>query len=73
MEHYWNNRIIQYEDGSLGIHEVHYDEQGKVCLWTEQAVGCYGNDMEDLQLGFNLKKHAFEKPILKLSELKDKI
>jgi hypothetical protein len=59
----WNCRIMQYKDGSLGIHEVYY-EDGEVQGVTLDAVGCHGDDLEDLRLGLEHKLKALDAPIL---------
>lgn len=35
----WNYRVIQYDDGSFGLHEVFYDDNGKPNACTESAAG----------------------------------
>ena len=34
----WSYRIMKHSDGWLGLHEVFYDDDGKVNGWTEEAV-----------------------------------
>jgi len=60
----WNNRVMRYKDGSLGIHEVYYEDDGTVNGYTIEAVGCYGDDLEDLKLGLDLKLQALDREIL---------
>jgi hypothetical protein len=64
----WDNRIFRYKNGELGIHEVFYDEEDDKISWTLDAVGCYGNDLEDLREGLRLKMLALDKPILDYEE-----
>lgn len=54
---------MQYEDGSIGIHECFYDEDDEM-MWTQNAVTVIGNDIKDAKLGYDQMKLAFEKPIL---------
>lgn len=54
---------MKYKDGTLGIHEVYY-ENGEINGFTLDAVGCHGDDLEDLKLGLELKLKAFDAPIL---------
>lgn len=48
----WNNRIMRHieEDGSIwyGMHEVFYDDDGKISGWTEDAVLFGGESLRDL-------------------------
>ena len=64
----WNYRIMKYEDGSLGIHEVFYDEEGDVQGWTENAVSVYGEDIHELESSYDLMMQAFSKPILEYND-----
>lgn len=41
----WNNRIIQHED-YFGLHEVHYDADGKVKFWTSEPV-TFATDLDN--------------------------
>lgn len=34
----WNYRIVRYLDGSLGLHEVFYDEEGRPKAVTADAI-----------------------------------
>ena len=34
MSH-WNHRVMKHPDGTLGIHEVYYDKDGKPQDWEE--------------------------------------
>lgn len=51
----WNYRIMKHtttvgskgEFESFGIHEVYYDEDGKIMNWTEQAI-VTGDSVEEL-------------------------
>ena len=35
----WNYRIIRYANGDLGLHEVHYDDDGKPEQRTTEPAG----------------------------------
>jgi hypothetical protein len=43
----WNHRVIQHDDGTLGIYEVYYDDDGKPYMWTEDAF-VIGDDADEL-------------------------
>ena len=39
MEPTWNYRIVRYRHGrELGLHEVHYDEQGRPWAMTQDPI-----------------------------------
>lgn len=40
----WNYRIIRYKNGALGLHEVYYDDAGKVSGYTEESIVECGPD-----------------------------
>ena len=63
----WNKRIIRRESplgAVFSIHEVFYDDKGKVDGWTEAPVYLDGDDLDDLKLDFFLTANAFLKPVL---------
>lgn len=59
----WNHRVLRYEDGTLGIHEVFY-EDGEPWACTEEEVGVVGdNKLELVEVLLQFVK-AIEQPIL---------
>ncbi|MHC4868039.1 MAG: hypothetical protein ACYTEX_28540 [Planctomycetota bacterium] len=45
-----NYRIVRYADGSgFGLHEVHYNEGGKVTSMTVRPVGFTGDTVEEVR------------------------
>lgn len=60
----WNYRVLRYSDGSLGIHEVYYDEGGKPSMCTVDGVSGAGEDIDELRRDLKLMAKALEKPIL---------
>lgn len=69
----WNYRIIKYDTNKnivYRIHEVFYDEKGKIEGFTEDAVFAQGETVDelisDLQMMIN---DAKKYPILSLKEL----
>lgn len=44
----WNYRIIRYKDGTVGLHEVHYNAKGKLLYHTANPVIC-GGDIAELK------------------------
>ena len=43
----WNNRVMRYSTGEVGVHEVYYDKRGKVDVWTKDAI-IVGDTVEEL-------------------------
>lgn len=59
----WNYRII-FQGGSYNIHEVYYDNDGKIEGWTENAVGISGETIKELKSDFKYYSSALKKPVL---------
>ena len=63
---YWNYRVLEYSDGSLGIHEVYYDDDGNVDNCTELPFATGDNeeelrdDLKDLSRSFELPRLKYE-------------
>jgi len=55
--------------GGYSIHEVYYDDDGDVTMYTENPIAAYG-DLPD-ELEWELQRHidAFNKPILNLNHI----
>jgi len=60
----WNYRIVRSFGGSLGIHEVYYDEEGPR-TWTENPMTLYGETLDELKEDFMMMAQALLKPILR--------
>ncbi len=71
----WNYRIVQHrdelEETVFGIHEVHYDENGKITSFTEEAV-IVGTDLLELSETLNKIGKAFDKPVLNIDNILEK-
>lgn len=67
---YWNHRVMRKViDGEHydSIHEVYYDDDDKVCSWTEYAAApiiCVEDDTWTLKECLEKFMLALEKPIL---------
>ena len=68
----WNYRIvavnyyvdkIEYE---YSIHEVYYNEDGSIRMWTKYDVGIGGSSVEELKQAYEMYGKAFDKPVLYL-------
>ena len=59
----WDYRVLRYDDGSFGIHEVYYyDGEPKQC--TFDAVSIVWEEDEDPLWQMRQMQQALEKPIL---------
>lgn len=45
----WNIRVMKYEDGSVGLHEVFYNKEGKIIAWTQESISYVGEDLKELK------------------------
>jgi hypothetical protein len=65
---HWNYRIMKRknEEGEFdyGIHEVYYDENGKVKGWTERSMTTTCDSEENLKFDLERMIKAFEKETL---------
>ena len=67
----WNYRVMRY--GVLeqqtarhthGIHEVYYDDDGKVNAWTDRPVSLTAFGLDDLRWRAEEILKAFDEPVL---------
>lgn len=68
----WNYRIIHQTLGTddwYAVHEVFYDQTGRITDWTACAVAPAGETLEELQESFALYQQAFSRPVLEWAEL----
>lgn len=66
----WNHRI--YFDGEVyGIHETHYNENGKPYAITEEPITISADTIEGLEWQLNKIKKCFEKPVLTKDDFKN--
>lgn len=61
----WNYRIVEYADGDgYGLHEVHYDADGKEISMTANPAGFVGDTPEEIRGALLLAKvDATKRPI----------
>jgi len=67
----WNYRIIKtigYSKPIYRIHEVYYDDSGKIEGWTKEPVLPYGENVDELREDIYYFLQAFRQPILELKE-----
>jgi hypothetical protein len=53
-----------FKDRSYAIHEVYYDENGKVETWTENPIAPMGGTFGELKEDFEFYQTALEKSVL---------
>ena len=82
---YWNYRVvekdstnkvdcseIEYDTTSYEVHEVYYDEDGSITMWSAEPIAPYGEGcLKDLEVDIKFMLDACSKPILKESDLPD--
>lgn len=67
----WDYRVLRKYERAGGktfvfyeIHEVYYNEHGKVASITENAIAPYGENISELMIEISMFLDAFTKPIL---------
>jgi len=68
---YWNYRVVE-KNTSYSIHEIYYDEDGNITMWSAESIIAYGEGcVKDLKADLEYMLEACSKPILKESDLPD--
>lgn len=71
----WNHRVVKRThpngDVSFGIHEVYYDDDGKVTGYTKEPIGIVEDTEEDLYTTLNRLIDAAGKDVLIYEELSE--
>ncbi|HUY52958.1 MAG TPA: hypothetical protein VMV24_00050 [Candidatus Dormibacteraeota bacterium] len=68
----WNYRIIKHDTEKrnyFAIHEVFYDNKGKITSWTENPIDIVGESKTDIKSILKQMVVDIETPTLKESEL----
>ena len=82
---YWNYRVVEKNTTNkidcsemvcgitvYEIHEVYYDEDDNVTMWSAESIAPYGEGcVKDLEVDIKFMLEACSKPILKESDLPD--
>ena len=82
---YWNYRVVEknttnkidcsemeYDTTVYEVHEVYYDEDGNITMWSAESIIPYGEGcVKDLEVDIKFMLEACSKPILKESDLPD--
>lgn len=67
----WNYRIIFHlgDDPYFAMHEVYYDQEGRITDWTALPVRFVGDDKEDLIGSLEMAlRDAKERPVIEVDE-----
>jgi len=67
---HWNYRVAfrpNSEDTSYSIHEVYYDEEGRVMLYSAAAIAAIGDTIEECEVDMSLMHDAFNLDALNLN------
>lgn len=60
----WNYRVLRYQSGDVGIHEVYYDDDGKAVSCTVDEIGAMGADLDELRSDLEHMMRALSLPVL---------
>jgi len=63
----WNHRVIAIREERQDffmIHEVHYDDDGNICSWTENPVSVSGDSLDEMRTTLHYMLRCLSKPIL---------
>lgn len=70
----WNYRVVIKEndtgENEYGIHEVFYDDEGKVIGMTENSLVPVCSTADDLSYEMDMMLEAFKREVLKFEVLK---
>ena len=67
---YWNYRVLEKE-GTLAIHGVYYDDNGKIQGWDQEPASPEAEDLDDLRASLESMLESLEKDIIKLDSISD--
>lgn len=82
---YWNYRVveknttnkidcsdIEYDTTVYEVHEVYYDEDDNITMWSAESISPYGEGcVKDLEVDIKFMLEACSKPILMEYDLPD--
>ena len=84
---YWNYRVveknttnkidcsdIEYDTTVYEVHEVYYDEDDNITMWSSESISPYGEGcVKDLEVDIKFMLEACSKPILMEYDLPDSV
>ena len=68
----WNYRIVKHDTGKtayFAVHEVFYDDKGKVTNWTADPIDIVGDNKSEVVKTLKQMTSDITTPVLKESEL----
>ena len=73
----WNYRIVHrlyrpgtpQEENSYSIHEVYYNEQGDINLWSKDSISAIGGTVDELLADLGRMAAAHKKPTLEWEQM----
>jgi len=68
----WNYRVAHRPgspDNSYGIHEVYYDEEGRITLYSVASIAAFGDTFEECECDMSLMHDAFNTEALNLNHV----
>ncbi len=68
---YWNYRVVSKIEEGLGIHEVHYDDDGAIEFLSESAVDVIAEDVEGLKWVLHHMEANLALPVIDYETLKE--
>ena len=75
----WNYRVIKkihkdekYTEEYYEIHEVYYDEDGKMHAWSENPCSMFGTSLEELKSDGGYFMEALNKPTIEVKKKDNK-
>ena len=60
----WNYRVIENPDGYYTIHEVYYNQDNQIVLYSAEAIAPSGETLEELRSDLMYMAAALSKPAL---------
>lgn len=64
----WNYRVMRHEhrrvDTFYQIHEVYYDEDGNVNVWTKEGVVAHSDTAAEMRKVLSMMEHALSEHVL---------
>lgn len=59
----WNYRVVRQDD-TYTIHEVYYDQEGRITAFSTNPVAPCGETLEELRVDMDRQRRALDEPVL---------
>jgi hypothetical protein len=70
---HWNFRVVKHTNPngyvSYSVHEIYYNVDGSIWLWSDKPESPHGEDLEDLNLSMELLFKALSAPVINYEDL----